>query len=99
LRKSIVSLNFSIYFIEVTFSKSLTKQVIAKLRKSVYSKDFEMKNCIAISTQFIKSIKIITSNSRYYKLTITTNSFLSKIVNKRSKRDLAIETSSIKKTC
>jgi len=71
---------------------------MTKLRKSVHSKDFKIESRIATFAQFIKLIKTITSDFRHHESTITTNSFSNKIANKRSKRDLAIETSSTKKT-
>jgi len=99
LRKSTISFNFFTYFIEVTFLKLLAKQAITKLEKSIYLEDFEIESCIATSTQSIKLIKTITSSSQYYRLIITINSSSNKIVNKRSKQNLAVKMSFIKKTC
>jgi len=98
LQKSTISFNFSIYSIEITFSKFQAKQIITKLKKSVYLEDFKIRNCIATLAQFIKSIEIlVTSNFRHYKLTITISNSSNKIANKRLERDFAIETFSIKK--
>jgi len=71
---------------------------MTKLEKSVHLKSFEIESRIATFAQSIKLIKIVTSDSRHHKSTITIDSSSSKIANKRLKRDLAIETSSTKKT-
>ncbi len=70
---------------------------MTKLGKSAHSKGFEIGSRIATLAQPIKSIETITSGSRHHGPTITTGSSSSKVVDKRPKRDLAIETSSTKK--
>jgi hypothetical protein len=71
---------------------------MTKLRKSAHLKKFKIESRIATSTQSIKLIKIVMSNSWHYKLTIIINSFSNKIVDKRFKRNLVIKTFFTKKT-